>query len=275
MITDCEARKVSLRTDFGGINLFPTAESSGAKLCEVAGMEAASAVVAFKTNTMKHALLALSATLALTGCATVKVAHTDVASGATKPRAIYIRSYIADEAKFKGNHGHVGEKPIRRSLAPAEYSAALKEELEKMAPAMIVADDEVPTTGWLVESDIQWVHAGSPALRATPFGNAGAGRSHVRIHVRVTDLDAAQVEIDTKKQVASTVSTRVNGQHGPVIYEFDLAGGSRLTGHLGSIYAPGLGYATPFDYKNAAERVLMALSVDPHRYGVRTSPVIR
>ncbi len=137
---------------------------------------------------MKHAHLALSATMALTGCATVKVAHTDVASGATNPRAIYIRSYIADSAKFKGNHGHVGEEPIRRSLAPAEFSKALKEELEKLAPAMVLKEDEEPRTGWLVESDLVWVHGGSPFLRATPFGKIGAGRSFVRIHVRITDL---------------------------------------------------------------------------------------
>jgi predicted small secreted protein len=223
---------------------------------------------------MKHALLVLSAALSLTGCATVKVAHTDVASGAHSPRAIYIRSYIADESRFKGNHGHVGEKPIRRSLAPAEYSKALKEELEKMAPAMVLKDDEEPETGWLVESDLVWVHGGSPALRATPFGHLGAGRSFVRIHVRVTDLDRSSGVSDAKKESTGT-ATEVAGRNGPVIYEFDLKGGSRLTGPAGSIYAPGLGHATPFDFKNAAERVLMALSLDPHRYGVRSEPVIR
>jgi hypothetical protein len=30
-----------------------------------------------------------------------------------------------------------------------------------------------------------------------------------------------------------------------------------------------------FDYRNAAERVMMALSVDPHRHGVRSSVTIR
>lgn len=227
---------------------------------------------------MKNALLALTAltaSAALTGCATVKVAHTDVASGATNPKAIYIRSYIADESRFKGNHGHVGEKPIRRSLAPAEFSKALKHELEKMAPAMVVKEDEVPTTGWLVESDLQWVHAGSPSLRISPLGPLGAGRSHVRIHVRVTDLDAADVAVDSKKQVSGEVAAQVSGQNGPVIYEFDLAGGTRLSHLVGSVYAPGAGHATPFDYKNAAERVLMALSVDPHRYGIRAAPIIR
>jgi hypothetical protein len=224
---------------------------------------------------MKFALLALSAVTALTGCATVKVAHTDVASGATNPRAIYIRSYIADDAKFKGNHGHVGEKPIRRSLAPAEYSKALKEELEKMAPAMVLKDDEEPTTGWLVESDLVWVHGGSPLIRATPLGALGAGRSFVRIHVKITDLDGKNPNSDAKKEVTGGPAKEVASQHGPVIYEFDLKGGSRLSGIDGCIYAPGLGHATPFDFKNAAERVLMALSVDPHKYGARAEPTIR
>lgn len=238
-------------------------------------MEPASERRCLSFPTMKHILLVLSAAATLSGCAAVKVAHTDVASGATNPRAIYIRSYIADGARFKGNHGHVGEKPIRKSLAPAEYSKALKEELEKIAPAMVVKDDEVPTTGWLVESNLEWVHAGSPALRALPIGQLGAGRSHVRIHVRVTDLDGGAVIADSKKDVAEGTARTVSGEQGPVIYEFDLKGGTRLSGHVGSVYAPGLGYATPFDYKNAAERVMMALSVDPHRYGTRSSPVIR
>ena len=225
---------------------------------------------------MKYALIALSATMALAGCATVKVAHTDVASGATNPRAIYIRSYISDSAAFKGNHGHVGEKPIRRSLAPAEFSIALKDELEKLAPAMVLKDDEEATTGWLVESDLVWVHGGSPTLRSVPVVNhAGPGRSYVRIHVRVTDLDHANPRSDAKKEIATGTAAAVPGRYGPVIYEFDLAGGSRLSGLLGSIYAPGLGRATPFDFRNAAERVMMALSTDPHRYGVRSEPVIR
>jgi len=224
---------------------------------------------------MKSALLVLSASLALTGCATVKVAHTDVASGAHSPKAIYIRSYLADDSRFKGNHGHVGEKPIRRSLAPAEYSVALKQELEKMAPALVLKNDEEATTGWLVESNLEWVHGGSPALRATPLGAFGAGRSHVRIHVRVTDLDAANPNSDAKKSLSSGAAKEIAGQSGPVIYEFDLVGGSRLSGLDGQVYAPGLGKAANFDYRNAAERVLMALSVDPHKYGSRTETVIR
>ena len=205
----------------------------------------------------------------------MKVAHTDVASGATNPKAIYIRSYLAEDAHFKGNHGHVGEKPIRRSLAPAEYSKALKEELEKLAPAMVLKDDEEASTGWLVESDLVWVHGGSPFLRATPFGALGLGRSFTRIHVRITDLDHRNPTSDAKKEVSTGTAKEVVGKNGPVIYEFDLAGGSRLAGIDGSIYTAGLGQERPFDFKNAAERVYMALSVDPHIYGVRSEPTLR
>lgn len=206
----------------------------------------------------------------------MKVTHVDVASGATNPKAIYIRSYIGDDSTFRGHQAHSkGERPIRRSLAPRELSVALKQELEKMAPAKVLEDDEVPTTGWLVESDIQYVTGGSRMRRSLPGGHLGAGQSRAVIHVRVTDLDGGHVHSEAKKDVSGPVATTVAGSGGPVIYEFDVEGGSRLTGRLGSIYAPGLGEATRFDFKNAAERVMMALSVDPHRYGVRTSPVIR
>jgi hypothetical protein len=60
-----------------------------------------------------------------------------------------------------------------------------------------------------------------------------------------------------------------------VIYEFDVAGGSRLSGPAGSVYAPGAGYSATFDYRNAAERVMLALSRDPHKYGQRSSVVSR
>lgn len=216
---------------------------------------------------MKHTLLALGAVCAFTGCAGVQVTHTDIATGATNPKAIYVRSYIAENAPFKSNHGTSANRAIRRSLAPAEYSKALKEELEKMAPAMVLAEGEVPQTGWLVESELEYVSAGSPSARAVPIAGTpgGAGRSHVTIHVRVTDLNGNYVEND--KDLG-------RGGRGRVIYEFDIKGGSHGTGHLGSIYAPGLGYSPNFDYKNAAERVLYALSVDPHRYGTRNSTTI-
>ena len=217
---------------------------------------------------MKSTLLTLTTACALTGCAGVKVAHTDIATGATKPRAIYIRTF-ADEAKFIGRHsGGDGELAIRHSLAPAEFSKALKEEMEKMAPAAVLADDETPTVGLLVESNLEVVDAGTPFWRAVngPLG-PGFGSSKIRVHVRVTDVAARHHHADPKD-----VS---KGPRGNVLYEFDLAGGSRGQGGSGSVYAPGLGYAAPFDYKNAAERVLMALSVDPRVTGGRDSSTIR
>jgi hypothetical protein len=216
---------------------------------------------------MKYTLLALGAACAFSGCAGAKIAHTDVATGATNPKAIYIRSYIADDATFRGHHGDsVGEHPIRRSLAPPQFSKALKEEMEKLAPAKVLDDDETPTTGWLVESNLEWVHAGSQTWRAlgSPFG---LGHSCVKIHVRVTDVSG--------RHHASSDKDTSKGGSGNVLYEFDVSGGSSISGPIGSSYAPGLGYATPFDYRNAAERIGYALSVDPQRYGTRTSSTIR
>lgn len=37
----------------------------------------------------------------------------------------------------------------------------------------------------------------------------------------------------------------------------------------------GLGKATPFDLRNAAERVLLVLSADPHRDGAHSSVALR
>ncbi len=106
-------------------------------------------------------------------------------------------------------------------------------------------------------------------LRAFPVAGTpgGVGRSHINIHVRVTDVNG--------KYVGNDKNLDGKGGNGRVLYEFDIAGGSRGTGHLGSVYAPGLGYAMPFDYKNAAERVLFALSVDPLNNGSRDSTNIR
>jgi hypothetical protein len=216
---------------------------------------------------MKNTLLLLAVATTLTGCAGVKVAKTDIATGATDPKAIYIRTY-ADEAQFRGRHGHDGETAIRHSLAPAEFSKALKQELEKMAPARVLAEGETPTTGWLVESNLEVVDAGTPFWRAVngPLG-LGFGSSKLRVHVRVIDAETRRRGADDKDSS--------KGAAGNVLYEFDLAGGSRGQGGSGSTYAPGLGYATPFDYKNAAERVYMTLSVDRGRTGGRTTASVR
>jgi len=214
---------------------------------------------------MKNTLLALSACI-LSGCAGAKIAHTDIASGAYKPKAIYVRSYIAENAHFKGHHGDsYGEHLIRRSLAPAAFSKALREEMEKIAPAMVIDDDDEPITGWLIETNLEWVHAGSPTLRAlgSPFG---LGHSCVKIHVRITDVDG--------HSVASSDKDFGKGASGNVIYEFDVSGGSSISGPAGSTYAPGVGNAEEFDYKNAAERIYYALSIDPQKFGTRTVPSI-
>jgi len=218
---------------------------------------------------MKYALPALLSSILLAGCAGVKVADVQVASGAANPRAIYVRPFEVAATEYKGDHrGGSGERPIRQSLAGRNFANSLKEELEKMAPAMVIEDDEIPSVGWVVEGSLDVVDGGNVAFRGVPLaGTMGAGRSKVLIHVRIRDLggNVGYAYKDSGKL----------GQKGDVIYEFDLSGGSHHSGRHGSIYAPGLGDAEPFDFKNAAERVLMALSTDPHRLGVRTSPVIR
>lgn len=227
---------------------------------------------------MKKILFALSIPLLsiLSGCAGVRVENTTVAAGATDPRAIYIRPFDISYVDFRGQHsGGPGERPIRESLAPMEFARALKEELAKLGPARVLKDEEVPRVGWLVEGSIQVVDAGNPVLRAVLPPPHPLGRSKIRIHIRVIDVSRrAVVQIDPK-DMGSVSETRALRGGGNVIYEFDLAGGSRLSASHGSVYAPGLGYSTPFDYRNAAERVMIALSVDPMRYGVRTSPTIR
>jgi hypothetical protein len=218
---------------------------------------------------MKLALLAFGTSLLFVGCAGVRVSDTQVASGAVNPRSIYIRPFDVSATEYKGYHrGGWGEKPIRQSLAGREFADNLKEELEKLAPAMVIENDERPVEGWLVEGSIDVADNGHGGGRGMiPFGKFGMAQSEVRIHVRIREVGGADVAADK--------GTGALGKHGNVIYEFDLAGGSRLSGHDGQIYAPGTGDAEPFDFKNAAERVMMALSTDPHRYGVRTSPVIR
>jgi hypothetical protein len=219
---------------------------------------------------MKLPLLSLGALVLFTSCAGVRIHETQVASGATDPRAIYIRPFDVTDSVFVGDHRGAGEEPIRRSLAPHAWSLALKNELEKIAPTTILKDGEEPPTGWVVDGTLDVVDAGEPVERAAgeivkPFG---FGRSQVMIHVRISDVTGEYVAHDDK-------DTNKLGRRGDTLYEFDLKGDSRLSGAAGSIHAPGLGYAVPFDFKNAAERVMIALSTDAWSYGERTSPGIR
>ncbi|MDQ6625865.1 MAG: DUF4410 domain-containing protein [Verrucomicrobiota bacterium] len=173
---------------------------------------------------------------------------TNCGVGAHDPKAIYIRPFCIDAATFTGNQtASDGEMPIRKALVPVSFASSLKEQLEKLAPARILRDDETPRTGWLVEGEFRVVDGGSPVGRFF-LGHFGVGRSFLAMHVRVTDVDA-----------------------GVVAYEFDVAGGSRLQGKLGTIRASGLGRATPFDLENAAERIYLALEPNAFRYGTRAN----
>jgi hypothetical protein len=210
---------------------------------------------------MKYTLSAIAAAALLSACAGTNVVRTQVASSELHPKAIYIRPFAVGE--FRGDHHGEGQKAITQAQAPTVFAEALREELEKIAPTHILADDEVPTTGWLVEGELQVVDAGSPYLRALPVaGKLGAGRSGILTHVQVSNVEHDRAS-DGKGGTRDT------------IYEFDVAGGSRLTGRHGSVMAPGLGYSVPFDYRNTAERIYQTLEPDFARYGARTSVSLR
>lgn len=224
--------------------------------------------------TMKP-FIALTVSLLLCSCADIHVSKTDVATagggasapidakdfgsesvhmvtncgvGATDPRAIYVRPFCIDTAVFKGDQGASdAEMPIRKALAPIEFANNLKEQLEKIAPTRILRENETPRLGWLVDGNFELVDGGSPVGRFF-LGHFGVGRSLLALHVRVTDVET-----------------------GVVVYEFDLAGGSRLQGVAGTVRASGLGKARFFDFQNAAERIYLTLSANPYRYGTRSS----
>jgi hypothetical protein len=215
--------------------------------------------------------LALLSSILLCSCADMYVVKSDVAGGSTRtttsdakdskgvymttncgvgahdPKAIYIRPFCIDTAVFTGDQTNSdGEMPIRKALTPVEFAGDLKEQLEKIAPARILKDNETPRTGWLVEGEFTLVDGGSIAGRSIFFGHLGAGQSRLALHVRVTDVD-----------------------RGIVVYEFDMAGGSNLQGRAGTVRASGLGYARSFDLVNAAERIYLVLTPNAFRYGTR------
>ena len=177
---------------------------------------------------------------------------TNCGVGASNPVAIYIRPFCIDTAVFAGDEAASdGEMPIRKALTPVEFAEDLKEELERIAPARILKDNESPRVGWLVDGQFTAVDGGSPWARFL-FGPLGAGRSFLALHVRVTDVE-----------------------RGIVVYEFDMAGGSGHQGKFGTLRASGLGKATHFDLRNAAERIYLTLSTNPYRYAARSSPVLQ
>jgi hypothetical protein len=87
---------------------------------------------------MKNSLFALCLALLLTSCADVRIAHTDVATGAANPSAIYIKPFDVSDCTFTGKYVAPAERPIKESLAPAVFAEDLKEELEKIAPAIVL-----------------------------------------------------------------------------------------------------------------------------------------
>jgi hypothetical protein len=222
---------------------------------------------------MKPLIVTVSSIL-LCSCANMNVTKTDVATpggqaaapidakdfastgvrmitncgvGASNPSAIYIRPFCIDTAVFKGDQADsAGEMPIRKALTPVEFAEDMKQELERIAPARILKDNESPRVGWLVEGEFTVVNGGGPVGRFL-FGNLGVGRSFLALHVKVTDVE-----------------------RGSVVYEFDMAGGSGLQGKLGTVRASGLGKAMHFDLRNAAERIYLTLSTNPRHYAERT-----
>ena len=219
---------------------------------------------------MKSPLLALCSALLLASCAEMHVSRTEIATGAVNPPAIYIRPFSVAYTRFFGYQSGNGAA-IRKSLAPAEFANDLQEELCKLAPAMVIQPDETPETGWLVEGEFDVIDAGEAGKRGLPAGTAGYSQSLLKLHVRITDVDRRAKFGDSK---ASVTTARAGWtKSGAIVYEFDVVGGSRGSGQMGSIYAPGMGNAIPFDFRNAAERIMLALSPDAFRYGLRTSPV--
>jgi len=207
---------------------------------------------------MKTPPLASCATLALVllaSCASpgIRVTHTDVATGAVNPRAIYIRPFRIACAEFD-RCAPIGNTPIRKSLAPIELANDLQEELAKIAPSTVLKPCETAPLGWLVDGEFQVVESGYSPERWSPLRNRGntfSRNSCLNLHVRVRDVC-----------------------QGNVLYEFDVAGGTKAS-PFGSLYKPGMGYALPFDFRNTAERIALTMTPDPFRYGYRDSPVMR
>src|SRR3982750_2574936 len=113
--------------------------------------------------------LALLSSILLCSCADMYVTRTQVAGGSVRsttsgdakdyskgvymttncgvgahgPKAIYIRPFCIDTAIFTGDQTNSdGEMPIRKALTPVEFAQDLKEELERIAPARILNENE-------------------------------------------------------------------------------------------------------------------------------------
>ncbi len=175
-----------------------------------------------------------------------RVATTQVAS----PRAIYIRPFRLGPFDACCPSG---DRLLRASLAPTEFANDLQEELAKIAPARVLQCDEAAPCGWLVDGEFETIQSGYPPVRWWPCNSPSpwGQPSFVKMHIRITDVRC-----------------------GTLLYAFDVVAHS--DGSLqGSATRPGMGYPLPFDFRNAAEQVAIAITPDPFRYGARNSPAIR
>jgi len=223
---------------------------------------------------MKTLLLALGSTLLLASCSCTPpacVTHTDVATGATNPKAIYIRPFQIACTPFD-RCTPSGNLLIRQSLAPAAFADNLQEQLAKIAPAMVLKPGEAAPLGWLVDGEFDVVESGYSPGCWSPVGNAVSRPSCVKLHVRVTEVGRSGNAPDSKGSVYAGRSVRT--RNGAVVYEFDVTAATQ-GGAIGSVYQPGIGYPLPFDFRNAAELIATTLTPDPFKYGTRQSPVMR
>jgi len=208
-------------------------------------------------------LIALLTSLLLCACADMRVTRTEVAGGgggsavssdakdygsgihmvtncgvgAPAPKAIYIRPFCVDTAVYTDDLGTPGEAVIRKAIAPLEFAADLKEQLEKLAPARILKEGEYARTGWLVEGEFNVIESTHP--------------SRLALHVKIRDMDKHRT-----------------------VYEFDMDGGSNGQWHWGTLRAAGHGRPLHFDLQNAAERIYLVLEPNPYRYGKRSDLVL-
>ena len=225
-------------------------------------------------------LIILASSLLLCSCGNMTVTKTDVATpggggsappidakdfgsrgvymttncgvGAYGPRAIYVRPFCIDNAVFQGDDRRIrGRNADPQSADSRRTGRGYEGGARTYRPVRILRDNESPRVGWLIEGNFTAVDGGSPVGRFF-FGNLGAGRSFLALHVKVTDVE----------------------RH-TVVYEFDMAGGSGYQGKLGTLRASGLGKATHFDLRNAAERIYLTLSTNPGRYALRSSPALQ
>jgi len=90
------------------------------------------------------------------------------------------------------------------------------------------------------------IDGGSPYARFFA-GCFGAGQSFLALHVRITDVD-----------------------RGTVVYEFDMAGGSRFQGRHGTVRASGLSGDTLRLRKRGGAN-LSDFERNPYRYGERAN----